>query len=243
MNYFYRCLILMVFGLPVSPVYAIKYVDEARDYIRKGEYRSAIIQLKNHLRKNPDDAKARYLIGMAYLRNGKLLQAQKELRKSSELDPDNVKARLDYGKLLLLLQKYKEVIDLLNKKLKSDDMESQRMVFLGYAYLGINQIVDAKSWFEQAINKQNINANIGLAKIALLQDELEKAKQLIDIVLAKDGEDVDALQVKAIVFNALNQPQLALPIYDKLIEKSPNNQILYLRRAVTSLVLNDLIYY
>src|SRR3954470_15768157 len=60
------------------------YLAEARKTLEKGDFKSAIIQLKNAVQANPDNAAARYELGMAELRTNDLLSAEKELRAAKE---------------------------------------------------------------------------------------------------------------------------------------------------------------
>ena len=71
-------------------------VAEAQQYQQKGDLKAAIIQLKNVLQKNPDDAEARYLLGTIYYETGDPKSAEKELRRALSLgmSPDKVLPRL-----------------------------------------------------------------------------------------------------------------------------------------------------
>src|SRR6185503_19255151 len=60
-------------------------IASAKDYIEKGDYKASVIQIKNVLQKEPDNAEARYLLGLAALRSGDLVSAELELRRASEL--------------------------------------------------------------------------------------------------------------------------------------------------------------
>ena len=42
-------------------------VKSARDYLAKGDYSAAVIQLRNALQKAPNNAEARYLLGTALI--------------------------------------------------------------------------------------------------------------------------------------------------------------------------------
>ena len=44
-----------------------EFVAEAETYLEKGEVNAAIIQLKNALQENPDNARARLLLGLTYV--------------------------------------------------------------------------------------------------------------------------------------------------------------------------------
>ena len=60
-------------------------LTDARQYQSKGDYKSAVIQLKNALQKTPDNAEARFLLGSIYVSSGDMKSAEKELRKALSL--------------------------------------------------------------------------------------------------------------------------------------------------------------
>src|SRR2546428_4529494 len=60
-------------------------VASAKNYMSKGDYKAAAIQLKNALQQTPNDAEARYLLGTALERSRDLIDAESELRKAMAL--------------------------------------------------------------------------------------------------------------------------------------------------------------
>src|SRR5687768_14160019 len=60
-------------------------VAEAKQFIQKGDTKSAVIQLKNALLKNPSDVEARLTLGALYNDTGDAVSAEKEFRKAAEL--------------------------------------------------------------------------------------------------------------------------------------------------------------
>src|SRR5438105_732328 len=60
------------------------YLNDARKTLEKGDLKAAIVQLKNAVQANPDNAAARYELGMAELRINDLLSAEKEFRAAKE---------------------------------------------------------------------------------------------------------------------------------------------------------------
>src|SRR5690242_16013764 len=58
------------------------FVTSAKAYIAKNDYRSAIIELKNALQKDPDSGEARLLLARSLLEVGDTVGAEVEVRKA-----------------------------------------------------------------------------------------------------------------------------------------------------------------
>ena len=102
-----------------------KLMSDARQYQQKGDDKSAIIQLKNVLQKNPDDAEARYLLGTIYNKTGDLQSAEKELRRALSLGMSPAKVLPDLGRTLLNLGQYQQVLD--ETKQLSEDKNTETL--------------------------------------------------------------------------------------------------------------------
>lgn len=59
-----------------------EYIARARQHQQKGELKTAVIELKNALQHNPNNAEARLLLGQIYVRQGDGAAAQKELERA-----------------------------------------------------------------------------------------------------------------------------------------------------------------
>ena len=62
-----------------------EYVEDARAYYERGEFNAGIIQLKNALLAEPENAHARLLLGRCYLQLKNGLAAEKELGLAKDL--------------------------------------------------------------------------------------------------------------------------------------------------------------
>src|SRR5450830_1543025 len=83
---------------------------DAQQYRQKGEARAAIIQLKNLLQQEPDNAAARLLLGSIYIDTGEALSAEKELRKAKSLGLAAQQVMPLLGKAWLMLGQYDKVL-------------------------------------------------------------------------------------------------------------------------------------
>src|SRR4030095_10363260 len=76
-------------------------IEEAKQHREKGSHRAAIIQLKNAPARAPDNAEARYLLGMSYSDTVDFGSAEKELRRALEMGYDAGKVLPPLAKALL----------------------------------------------------------------------------------------------------------------------------------------------
>ena len=67
-NALWLILVLVVWPLISMAMDVGEYLDDAWGYFDKGEYRAAVIQLKNALLADPDNGKARLLLGKTYFK-------------------------------------------------------------------------------------------------------------------------------------------------------------------------------
>src|SRR5438105_2276489 len=68
----------------VSPARAVSYVEDAQQFLKQGDAKSAVIQLRNAVRDAPDDLKLRAQLAEAYLRLGDTRSAEREARAARE---------------------------------------------------------------------------------------------------------------------------------------------------------------
>ena len=71
-------------------------------YLAEKKTPEAIIEYKNVLQIDPNQAAAHYGLAKAYLASNKLRDGYWELRETTRLDPKNLDARLQYGQLARL---------------------------------------------------------------------------------------------------------------------------------------------
>src|SRR6185312_4002324 len=61
---------------------AASYVESAKSYVAKSDYKAAIIEAKNALQKEPDNGEARLLLAQSLLDSGDPVGAEAEARKA-----------------------------------------------------------------------------------------------------------------------------------------------------------------
>src|SRR5438552_889281 len=113
----YRCLqtsglcMFVLAWMLVGPAYSADprtkkaaYLEKAEAYSKDGKYAEAVIELKNAVQIDPNDAAAQYQLGLAYLQLGKqenFPDALKAFELSIKNDPAQTGVQLKLGELYL----------------------------------------------------------------------------------------------------------------------------------------------
>ena len=194
-----RCIAIAVFAL--APAACMRdlpvpeLVKQAKEQQAKGDWPSSIVNLKNALLKQPENAEARYLLGVAYNETGDALSAEKELRFARKLgliEGGHVDAEL--GRALVAAGKFQETLDEI-KPLPGFDARAVAGVHAarGHANLGLGKPAEAAKAFEEALASQPDYpyAQIGQAQLALMQGKRDAGIALLDQILKKSPRYFD----------------------------------------------------
>jgi tetratricopeptide (TPR) repeat protein len=126
-------------------------VKTGSEKIRQGDYDGALASLKTVLDKNPQDANALYLSGLAYLRKGMIPEASAAFLKVTELSPKFAAAHYQLG---VCYERQKEPEKALAAYQKSVELEPSNADVLynaGLVLFQLGRIDEALPRFEQAL--------------------------------------------------------------------------------------------
>lgn len=219
---------------------AQSYLGEAKALHEKGDYKAAVIQLKNALEKEPQNGEVRYQLGVLYNTTENYVAAEKELRKARELGvvedrvaPQQVTALLGQGELKRVLD---EVPD---PKEAKPETRAAVLVGRGNALLGLKRVDEAKSSYDQALRiaPENAEAHLGYARVEAQAGNFEAALVAADRTLAKVPDSKDALLLKGDLLQALKRVPEAEKTFLEAHRVAPNNLAALLK--LTSIQLDS----
>ena len=145
----------------------IARLENAEKFIAEGRASGAVVELKRVLQKEPENGKARHLLGQVYLRLGKWDYAEKELLRASVLMPDSHKVSLDLARAWQSQSKPKT----LRQNLKFGDNWPPEAKSMAHSLWGAS--FHAERDFEQAVkayktaislDPSNVQAAVGLTQ-------------------------------------------------------------------------------
>ncbi len=210
-------------------------VAQAKQYQQKGDANAAMIQLKNALQANPDDAEARYMLAVAYAETGDGATAEKEIRRAISLKYPSDKTAPVLARALLAQGQFQKVLDETAEEAKKNGVELT--LFRVEALMALNKRDEAGAALDQALQAQPKNPLALAAKGRLLQitGDRDGAMRLADEALAADPKSPEALMFKADLLRAQQKFDEAITQYDKVLEAKPNHRSAYIEKAYLEL--------
>lgn len=218
-------------------------MDSARQYLDKGQFKAAVIELKNFLKDNPQNADARLMIAETYLKLGDGPSAIKEFEKARDLNAPKEKWLINLGRAYLIQNDAKAVLD--NIKPEEDmspALRAQAYGIIGAAYITKNDPAKATESFDAALklDPNSSEALLGLAMLQAQQRQYAKTIEYASKVVAKDERNLNAWVIIAEAKRMNGDPAGAIEAFDKALQILPIDARARLGRATSYLSLNKL---
>ena len=163
---------------------APEHLTSARGYFDQGDFKTAVVELKNALQKDPDLGEARLLLARSHEIQGQYADALREYERALNAGVDS--SLLEAGMLSAKIRvgRYQEVIGALAAR---EPLPADLAVVLADAYLAGEDLQAAQSLYELAARS---NASVrGLATIAWVRGDVSRARTLFDEAVALDPRD------------------------------------------------------
>ena len=212
-----------------------EYIALAEESMNKGEFKAAIINLKNVLAVDGKNAEARYLLGVSYLNQGHWVSAEKELELAQ-------KYNYDLSQVIPLLSKaYYQLGDikgLENLVAQSEflTLETQIILKTFIALTFIKEEFPDKglNYLEEVIESDYDSKYIQLS-IAWkhgINNELPQAIELIDNILASNKDFAEAIEYKAFLHFKQQEMIKSAEYFEKYIAIHPQAHELRMKLAL-----------
>lgn len=198
----------------------------AKTALQQQDAKTATIELKNLLQKNPANPEGRFLLGKALLDSGEVVNAEIELRRALEYKypqeqvvPLLVQVMLSQGQLKKALGDYGST------KLADKAAQASLDAQLSAAALGTGDRDRARQLAEAAVagDPGSEQAVLAQARILSSQQSFTEAVQRLDELLKTHPKSASALLFKAqLQLRALNEPDAAITTFKQLLAVKPD---------------------
>jgi putative PEP-CTERM system TPR-repeat lipoprotein len=216
------------------------YMSNARDSLKKGDLKSAQIDLRNEVRGDPQNAEAHYLLGRVSIELGDPVAAEREAEAAKERGFDPRQAVPLLMQAMLAQGKFQQLLDDLKPDGKDATLDAAIFVSRGYALVGLKKPDDARKSFADAQQAapNTVEPLLADARLSVVNSDLNEAQAKIDQAIAVQPKSVEALLAKAQLLRLKNDGPGAIAVLDDLVATQPSAMQARLDRASLELALN-----
>lgn len=199
--------------------------EEALIQFQNKELATAIIHLKNILKRDQNFLAAHLLLGQAYLRQGEGALAERELNTARQLGADQALISIPLGHAYQQQRKYRQILDEIKEGDFLPDLNSEIMAIRGRAYLEQGEIDNAGQAFAKAesYDPEATAPLLGQVAVLMRKGEFSTTDALLQRAADLGPQDSDVWQTKGAVFHAQHQFEQAVKFYRKALELQPDN--------------------
>ncbi len=226
--------------LMLAPAWAAAedFVAEAREYVAQGEYKSAIIQLKNALKYEPRNTEARTMLGELYLRAFDGDAALKEFARVRDLGGAPADWLLGYARALAMQQKF----DRLLQEVSADEslpalLRAELYAIRGNAYLDLRKIDSAEVEYDKALELAPglPAAGLGKARTLINRQQNEAALTRLDGLVSAHPDQAEIRLVRGDLHRRQGELDAAEADFRHAAEITPNSPRAYVGLALVHL--------
>jgi putative PEP-CTERM system TPR-repeat lipoprotein len=217
-------------------------VTEAQAKLAAGDYKAAMIQLKNALAEEENNAEARFELGKLYLDQFDLASAEKEFRRAREAGYSANIVNPMIGHALLAQREFQRVLDELPASAAADPEAVTLQALRATALLGLGRKDEARKTIQSALQAAPDNAEVHLARaqLALADGDVDQAMQALDQALHIAPGHRESLLLKADLLRATGKPAEAAAAYREVLRVAPRQSNARLALAGIAIAENRL---
>jgi len=214
---------------------------EAHDFLRQGDFQSAIIQFKNAIRADPDNVKARFDLAIIYLRGRDGPSAEKELKAAHKRGMDEAKILVPLARAYSLQGKNREIISEILPDGKTGKAKADILAARGSAYVSMKQLDLAEQSLNEAVTEMPDSAFVLVSYGQVLQalGKFAEAEVQIDRALVLEPENLLALIRKGALQQTQGNADGAIETLGKAIALNEDSIPALLARAGVYIASNN----
>lgn len=171
-----------------------RHLERGDQYYNQQRYREAVLEYRNALRIETENAHAIQRLGLAYYQLGEMGPSFPFLLKTRELVPDNLETRLKLGTMYLAARKNSEARDEASFILERDPKNLDALLLWAGAASTPQEVTEAITRLEAAEAQFGERARpyLALGALYLRQKNLEKAEQSFKRAVTVDAKSIEA---------------------------------------------------
>lgn len=207
------------------------HLSEAKKFIKEGNHKAAIVEMKNAVQQRPNSAEVRLLLAASYMANGQMASAEKEFRTALKLGA-NQDIEGDLIRAIYLQDKLEDTIAFENSKSLSKEVKTKIAVLKSLAHLRTGDSEESLSEIHQALKLKDNTKYYVLAKaIKTANTDIDSALQQVSTLLTTSPLFAEALFAKGLFASAHKQYQAAVESMETYVDLIPASHVVRLHLA------------
>lgn len=160
-------------------------LDRATEAAENADFQAAIIDSKDVLRRDPQNVRARALLGKVSLAAGDPAGAEKELRRAIELGADATALHVNLVESLVRQGKYQDALDAGLDPLLDEESTGVLRRLRGDTLQSLGRSEDARAEYARALalNPDDVLAHLGVVSSYLAAENLAQARKNLDTLI------------------------------------------------------------
>jgi putative PEP-CTERM system TPR-repeat lipoprotein len=199
---------------------SVRAYDKAQNYLKKGDHKEAVIELKNAIRSDANNVEARFQLASIYLAIGNPASAEKELKAAGARGYERAAIIPLLAQAYIVQGKYQELLEEFQDEKLTGDPKATLFTYRAQAYINLKQFDQAQEALDQARQASRDMPQIDMVSSWLRQAEgdLAGAEALIDKALKALPDNLEALIQKAELRRQAGDQKGAVKFSSKALE-------------------------
>lgn len=242
-------LAVLVLGLALVPTTGMadraieSRLEKARQAINEREYKTAVIQLKNVLQREPSNLQARLRLSQVYLNLGLGAEAEKELTQAERLGLGRSLVLAPLSKAMLQQAAFERLTEIsaAGVALAAED-KAALLARQAIAMEALKRPLEADALLSDA---QSLAADsrvvlLSDARIKRARNRIDPALRIASLLLLRDSDDVDALLLQAELLITQGKGAEAVRDLERLVGLAPWNRSARVKYITAIIGIGDL---
>lgn len=215
--------------------------ERAKYYYEHDNYKEAIVDLENVLKKDSLNPDYYHLLADSYMDSAQSRFALSTMKKLIDKFPERIPSLLKLSELFFIVKEYDNSISTLNSILYLSPNNPEAYFMLGVNFREMKEFTKAKNSFKTVVenNPEHVDSWIQLGEIAEEQKD-KLAETYYKNALKADTSNINSIHYLAYYYQNQNKMDLALEYYRKMSNIEPNNQTSYLNAGLIYLKMDSL---
>ena len=156
--------------------------QRAEKSLTAGEINAAVIDLKNLVKDEPQNGKARALLAAALVQGGDIGGAAIEIQKAKDLGAPAESLLVPECRVMVAKSEFEQALEKCKPEGTTGNVKTEMQIAQGRALLGLERAAEAKPQFEaaHAADANNLEALLGLAGATYALEGLPAAKAVME---------------------------------------------------------------